>query len=386
MGSQTHRQNLPHDPDYRDPSPARVSRGRYRKQLLASSTWEGKLFAFSGDPSILVCHSTLANQISRHQTLQSKPSFCPVSIAQTTPSSTSHRHPPAHSLAAPVRPLRQSKPLERTALQSGRETPPARSIGPLRRRRRPHRWSSPRRSSPTATALLSATARRPVESWTTRPAEPRTAVVAAALLGYAVLSIAMTLAFKAALQAFPYPASLVAATFVVEAALVKSAECGARAAACVFPKEETTETKRCCVFPDETDRLCVYVACCVGAEVALSNAGLLLLSVATHTMIKACTPVFVLGAGLALKLEPCRWSSICVSYLCGDGSLFPGRRGSPSSREGLVTRRLADGIGWRRRRPPVGADPKSLSERCASEAHRVGKEDAADVGCFFFWS
>ena len=42
------------------------------------------------------------------------------------------------------------------------------------------------------------------------PAEPRTAVVAAALLGYAVLSIAMTLAFKAALQAFPYPASLVA--------------------------------------------------------------------------------------------------------------------------------------------------------------------------------
>ena len=61
------------------------------------------------------------------------------------------------------------------------------------------------------------------------PAEPRPAVVAAALLGYAILSIAMTLAFKAALQAFPYPASLVAATFVVEAALVKSAECGARA-------------------------------------------------------------------------------------------------------------------------------------------------------------
>ena len=111
--------------------------------------------------------------------LQSKPSFGPVSIAQTTPSSTSHRHPPAHSLAAPVRPLRQSKPLERTALQSGRETPPARSIGPLRRRRRAHRWSSPRRSSPTATALLSATARRPVESWTTRrpnrepPSSPR---------------------------------------------------------------------------------------------------------------------------------------------------------------------------------------------------------------------
>ena len=30
-----HRQNLPHDPDYRDPSPSKVSRGRYRKPLLA---------------------------------------------------------------------------------------------------------------------------------------------------------------------------------------------------------------------------------------------------------------------------------------------------------------------------------------------------------------
>ena len=80
------------------------------------------------------------------------------------------------------------------------------------------------------------------------PAEPRPAFIAITLLGYAILSIAMTLAFKAALQAFPYPASLVAATFVVEAALVKSAECGARAAACVFPKEETTETKAAACF------------------------------------------------------------------------------------------------------------------------------------------
>ena len=154
------------------------------------------------------------------------------------------------------------------------------------------------------------------------PAEPRPAFIAMTLLGYAILSIAMTLAFKAALQAFPYPASLVAATFVVEAALVKSAECGARAAACVFPKEENTERRKCCVFPDETDRLLMYVACCVGAEVALSNAGLLLLSVATHTMIKACTPVFVLGAGLALKLEPCRWSSILIVLVICAGTIL----------------------------------------------------------------
>ena len=154
------------------------------------------------------------------------------------------------------------------------------------------------------------------------PAEPRPAFIAITLLGYAILSIAMTLAFKAALQAFPYPASLVAATFVVEAALVKSAECGARAAACVFPKEENTERRKCCVFPDETDRLLMYVACCVGAEVALSNAGLLLLSVATHTMIKACTPVFVLGAGLALKLELCRWSSILIVLVICAGTIL----------------------------------------------------------------
>ena len=163
-----------------------------------------------------------------------------------------------------------------------------------------------------------ATPQRPMETTN----EPRAAYVAAALCGYAILSIAMTLAFKAALQAFPYPASLVAATFVVEAALVKSAECGARAAACVFPKEENTERRKCCVFPDETDRLLMYVACCVGAEVALSNAGLLLLSVATHTMIKACTPVFVLGAGLALKLEPCRWSSILIVLVICAGTVL----------------------------------------------------------------
>ena len=154
------------------------------------------------------------------------------------------------------------------------------------------------------------------------PSEPRAAYVAAALCGYAILSIAMTLAFKAALQAFPYPASLVAATFVVEAALVKSAECGARAAACVFPKEENTERRKCCVFPDETDRLLMYVACCVGAEVALSNAGLLLLSVATHTMIKACTPVFVLLAALVLKLEPPSVAALAIVIVISAGTIL----------------------------------------------------------------
>lgn len=160
------------------------------------------------------------------------------------------------------------------------------------------------------------------------PAEPRKAVVAAAIAVYAALSIAMTLAFKRALAAFPYPASLVAATFVVEAALVKSAECGARCGDAVFPKgdEAPPEKKPCCVFPDATERLLVYIACCVGAEVALSNAGLALLSVATHTMIKACTPVFVLAAGLALKLEPCHGSSVAIvacitvgTVLCAPG-------------------------------------------------------------------
>ena len=47
-----HRQNLPHDPDHRDPSPARVSRGRYRKQLVAPSTGERKGVPFR-DPEIV---------------------------------------------------------------------------------------------------------------------------------------------------------------------------------------------------------------------------------------------------------------------------------------------------------------------------------------------
>ena len=178
----------------------------------------------------------------------------------------------------------------------------------------------------------------------------------------------MTLAFKAALQAFPYPASLVAATFVVEAALVKSAECGARAAACVFPKEETNEPRKCCVFPDETDRLLMYVACCVGAEVAFSNAGLLLLSSSHAHDDQGLHARVCLGrrSGVEARTVPVVLDTHSVSYLRGNDSLFPGRRGSPSSREGLVTRRLADGIGWRRRRFKVGAHAKGMSRKvCA---------------------
>ena len=172
------------------------------------------------------------------------------------------------------------------------------------------------------------------------PAEPRKAVVAAAVVVYAALSIAMTLAFKRALAAFPYPASLVAATFVVEAALVKSAECGARCGDAVFPKgdEAPPEAKPCCVFPDETERLLIYIACCVGAEVALSNAGLALLSVATHTMIKACTPVFVLAAGLALKLEPCHGSSVAIVACITVGTVLcaPGVADDADQQDSLV--------------------------------------------------
>ena len=39
-------------------------------------------------------------------------------------------------------------------------------------------------------------------------------------------------------------------------------------------------------------------------------------------MIKACTPVFVLGAGLALKLEPCRWSSILIVLVICAGTVL----------------------------------------------------------------
>ena len=109
--------------------------------------------------------------------------------------------------------------------------------------------------------------------------------IAAAVLGYGALSIGMTLLFKRALSLFAYPCILVAATFVFEAAAVRAASGPASG------------------LDDGNGRPLFLIACCVGGEVALSNSGLMLLSVAAHTMIKACTPVFVLCAAMFLKLE-----------------------------------------------------------------------------------
>ena len=142
-------------------------------------------------------------------------------------------------------------------------------------------------------------------------------LIAVALAGYGVLSISMTLGFKSALSAFPYPCALVAATFVLEAALVKSAECGARCSDVVHARKCDGDD----ASNDDGRRwLMLLIGACVGGEVALSNAGLLLLSVATHTMIKACTPVFVLAAALALGLEPPSCASFGIVATIASGT------------------------------------------------------------------
>ena len=126
--------------------------------------------------------------------------------------------------------------------------------------------------------------------------------IAAAVLGYGALSIGMTLLFKRALSLFAYPCILVAATFVFEAAAVRAASGPASG------------------LDDGNGRPLFLIACCVGGEVALSNSGLMLLSVAAHTMIKACTPVFVLCAAMFLKLEAASLEAVVIVVLISVGT------------------------------------------------------------------
>ena len=158
---------------------------------------------------------------------------------------------------------------------------------------------------------------------------PRTPAlrIAAAVFAYGALSIGMTLVFKRALSLFAYPCLLVAATFAVEAAAVR-AWSGAP------------------VHGDGNGRSLFLIACCVGGEVALSNAGLMLLSVAAHTMIKACTPVFVLLAALVLKLEAPSWTALAIvaTISLGTALCSVGRHGADDSRRAAAAQALGAGL------------------------------------------
>ena len=141
---------------------------------------------------------------------------------------------------------------------------------------------------------------------------PETWRIAASVALYGALSIGMTLLFKKALSVFSFPCALVAGTFVLEALAV---EAGAR---CEVVDAEARDAEA----GDGNRRALLCIACCVGGEVALSNAGLMLLSVAAHTMIKACTPVFVLLAALLLKLEPPSCAAFGIVVLISGGTIL----------------------------------------------------------------
>ena len=105
------------------------------------------------------------------------------------------------------------------------------------------------------------------------------------------------------------------------------------------------------------------------------------LSVATHTMIKACTPVFVLGAGLALKLEPCRWSSILIvlvicagTILCSPGVADHHHHGKDSLLGVLLTVSggAVGGLRW-------GLTQKACQKGVRVKPTELVQKDAADV-------
>ena len=126
---------------------------------------------------------------------------------------------------------------------------------------------------------------------------PSKCKIGCSLCAFGALSVGMTLLFKRALARFEFPVTLVGVVFALEAAAITAWErCRAS------PHEDKSEAGSS--EEGSSRHLLRAVSVAVAAEVALSNMGLMRLSVSTHTMIKACTPLFVLLAALALRLEP----------------------------------------------------------------------------------
>ena len=66
-------------------------------------------------------------------------------------------------------------------------------------------------------------------------------------------------------------------------------------------------------------RAVVPVGACTAAEIALSNASLLTLSVSFHTMVKSSTPVFVMLGSFAMGLERARGRLVAIVLLIAGG-------------------------------------------------------------------
>lgn len=122
------------------------------------------------------------------------------------------------------------------------------------------------------------------------------------LLLYGFLSISLTLGFKYTFQLIPqFPLFFMALLLTIEAVIIHIAH---RISMCIqiTRSEERLDLQNHDLALSSRFYLAA-IGLCVAGEIGLSNLGLMRLSVASHTMIKASTPLFVLCASLMLGLE-----------------------------------------------------------------------------------
>lgn len=144
--------------------------------------------------------------------------------------------------------------------------------------------------------------------------EPSRATIGVSLVVYAVLSISLTLAFKQSFKAVKYPVTLMAVLMGLEAVVMRWIL--ALMAWC-RPQDDDDDDEE-----EAEQSMLVAIGVCVAAEIGLSNLGLQRMSVAMHTMLKACTPVFVLGASLVLGLETLSARILVIVLFISAGTLL----------------------------------------------------------------
>lgn len=141
------------------------------------------------------------------------------------------------------------------------------------------------------------------------------------ILLYACLSISLTLVFKKVLTIIRYPLFLMASVLGLEAVLMRV---GLAATLCVRSLRSVDDDPADAAMPAEeavSSRLLLTgIGTCVAGEIGLSNLGLMRLSVASHTMIKASTPLFVLCASLVLGLEKPSVGIVAIVVLISAGT------------------------------------------------------------------
>ena len=114
-------------------------------------------------------------------------------------------------------------------------------------------------------------------------------------------------------------------------------------------------------------RAVVPVGACTAAEIALSNASLLTLSVSFHTMVKSSTPVFVMLSSFAIGLERARCHLVAIVLLIVAGVATLSAGGDLTSQPAIAA--PDDGAP----RPPFSPVGFALVVASAGAAARAGR-------------